>query len=90
MAYSPVYDPRFKRGYKKLQASGRGIAAVDQVLSLLVAGFHLPVRYWDHALKGEWKSYRECHVKRNVLLIYRIEGKQVRLARLGSHAELFE
>jgi len=88
VAYSPVYDPKFRRDYRKLEESD--ISPVDAVLRLLVAGFPLPARCRDHKLKGQWKTYRECHARPNLLIIYRIESKQLRLARLGSHAELFE
>jgi mRNA interferase YafQ len=88
VAYRPVYSPRFKRDYKKIQA--RHVLITDQVINLLVAGFRIPPKHQDHPLKGEWKSYRECHITPDLLLIYRIEGDDIRLARLGNHAELFE
>lgn len=90
MAYTPVFSPRFKRDYKKLQTSSRAISATDQVIRLLVAGFRIPPKHRDHALKGEWNSYRECHILPDLLLIYKIQGSQLSLVRLGSHAELFE
>ncbi len=90
MAYSPVFAPRFKHDYKKLQSSGRDISAIDQVINLLVAGFLIPPRNRDHALKGEWSSYRECHILPDLLLIYKIEGHELHFVRLGSHSELFE
>ena len=35
-------------------------------------------------------GYRECHLKPDLLLIYRKPGADtLRLARLGSHSELF-
>lgn len=88
MAYRPVYSSKFKSDYKRLPA--RRADLVDQVIRLLVAGFTIPPRHRDHPLKGEWSSYRECHVAPDLLLIYRIEGEEIRLARLGSHAKLFE
>jgi len=92
VAYSPVHASKFKSDYKELQALGRDeIPEVDQVLRLLVGGFRLPAQYRDHKLKGKWKTYRECHVlPRDLLLIYRIEGKQIRFARLGSHEKLYK
>ena len=44
----------------------------------------------DHALSGDWAGYRECHIKPDLLLIYRKpDADTLRLARLGSHSELF-
>ena len=49
----------------------------------------LDVRYRDHDLSGDWAGYRECH-KPDLLLIYRkSDADTLRLARLGSHSELF-
>lgn len=43
-----------------------------------------------HGLIGDWTGYRECHVKPDLLLIYRKpDADTLRLARLGSHSELF-
>ncbi len=49
----------------------------------------LQARHHDHALKGEWKDHRDCHVKPDLVLIYRVtEDDAVQLVRLGSHSEL--
>jgi mRNA interferase YafQ len=50
----------------------------------------LPENNRDHALSGDWAGYRECHIKPDLLLIYRKpDPDTLRLARLGSHSELF-
>lgn len=49
----------------------------------------LPVKYRDHPLIGNWKGYMECHIRPDVLLIYRLNGGCLELVRLGSHSELF-
>ncbi|WP_250142837.1 MULTISPECIES: type II toxin-antitoxin system YafQ family toxin [Enterobacteriaceae] len=47
-------------------------------------------RYRDHDLSGDWAGYRECYIKPDLLLIYRkSDADTLRLARLGSHSELF-
>ena len=57
-----------------------------------VAGetFSLEPKYKDHALIGDYKDFRECHVKANLLLIYRHFGDELLLARIGSHQALFK
>jgi mRNA interferase YafQ len=41
-------------------------------------------------LAGDWAGYRECHIKPDLLLIYKKpDDETLRLARLGSHSELF-
>lgn len=83
-----------KRDYRRALANPRHARDVEQrleeVVTLLAADRALPESCRDHALVSNWKGYRECHVKPDLLLIYRKEGEDVlRLARLGSHAELF-
>ena len=60
------------------------------ILTALINENPLELRYRDHDLSGQWSGYRECHVKPNLLLIYRkLDTDTLRLARLGSHSELF-
>lgn len=60
------------------------------VVALLAADRDLPPSYRDLALVGDWSGYRECHLKPDLLLVYRKpEGDTLRLARLGSHSEPF-
>lgn len=77
----------FKRDFKKL---GDLNTAFIEVLYLLLNDKPLPIQYRDHELIGNWKGYRECHIKPDLLLIYRKDGKQLQLVRLGSHSELFD
>jgi len=83
----------FKRDYKR-EAKGRHRATLDDdlkaVLVALATDQPLNVRYRDHDLSGDWAGYRECHIKPDLLLIYRTsDSDTLRLARLGSHSELF-
>ena len=59
-------------------------------VSLLAEDKPLPEKNHDHALGGGWRDHRECHLKPDLLLIYRKPDVQVlQLVRLGSHSELF-
>jgi mRNA interferase YafQ len=83
----------FKRDYKR-ESKGRHGAALDTslipVLAALVDDQPLEPKHRDHDLSGDWAGYRECHVKPDLLLIYkRPDADTLRLARLGSHSELF-
>ena len=84
----------FKRDYKR-EAKGRHRAALDADLLAILAPLEddqpLEPHQRDHALSGHWAGYRECHVKPDLLLIYRKpDASTLRLARLGSHSELFD
>ncbi len=85
----------FKRDFKRVKATPRHSKDIDALLSAIVEHLlidqPLPVRNRDHELSGNWKGYRECHIKPDLLLIYRKpDADTLRLARLGSHSELFD
>jgi len=84
----------FKRDFRRVMATPRHSKDVGsllpEILKLLLVDQPLPEKNRDHALSGDWAGYRECHVKPDLLLIYRKpDADTLRLARLGSHSELF-
>jgi mRNA interferase YafQ len=84
---------RFKKDYKR-EAKGQHRATLDTDLlaavSLLVADQPLPDRFHDHPLSGDHTNHRECHLKPDILLIYKKpDDNALRLVRVGSHSELF-
>ncbi len=63
---------------------------MTDVLGCLVQDLPLDENFSDHGLTGNWAGYRECHMKPDLLLIYsKPDPDTLRLARLGSHSELF-
>lgn len=83
---------RFKKDFKR-EAKGRHRATLDddlrEVLMLLASDAFLPVRFHDHPLTGEWQDHRDCHIKPDLVLIYRKpDAESLQLVRLGSHSEL--
>ena len=75
---------------QELQPAPRGRAALVLALTALADDLPLARRHRDHDLSGEWAGYRDCHVKPDLVLIYRKPDADIlRLARLGSHSELF-
>ncbi|HSZ02171.1 MAG TPA: type II toxin-antitoxin system YafQ family toxin [Terriglobales bacterium] len=83
----------FKRDFKR-EKSGQHKryfeALVFATISLLAQDKPLPEKHRDHALGGEWRDHRECHLKPDLLLIYRKPNADIlQLVRLGSHSELF-
>lgn len=82
----------FKRDYKR-EAKGRHRTTLETdivaVVSALANDQPLEERYRDHILTGEWKDHRDCHVKPDLVLIYRKpDANTLQLVRLGSHSEL--
>ena len=84
----------FKKDFKKVSIVPRHRADLAElltgVLNRLVQDLPLPASFRDHALVGNWAGYRECHMKPDLLLIHsKPDAETLRLARLGSHSELF-
>ncbi len=80
---------QFKRDVKKASTQGQSLDDLAAVIESLQQGHALDAKYRDHGLSGSWKDHRECHVGPDWLLIYKTTEDELRLARLGSHSELF-
>lgn len=83
---------QFNRDYKR-EAKGQHRATLDAdlvpVLVILANDQLLEPRHRDHALTGNYKDHRDCHVKPDLLLIYRKpDPDTLQLVRLGSHSAL--
>jgi mRNA interferase YafQ len=86
------YTNRFERDYRR-EKSGRHGRKLDallvEVVNLLAADQPLPRRNVDHPLSGEWKDFRDCHIRPDLILIYRKpDDASLELVRIGSHSEL--
>ncbi len=79
----------YKKDFKKLVKNGFDDSVLNEVILALRKKESLPPQFKDHALKGVWKPYRECHIKADILLIYLLKDDELILLRLGSHSELF-
>lgn len=75
---------------KRAERRGKDMGKLRTVLSLLIEARSLPAAYGDHPLKGAWKGFRDLHIEPDWLLLYRVEGDELQLARTGSHADLFD
>lgn len=84
----------FEKSYKKIKNSGIKQSTLEDlfyVVNSLSCGKNLAVSYKDHKLNGKHENYRECHIKGDLLLIYKIEKQNLILvlANIGSHSQLF-
>ena len=80
----------FKKDYKReLKTDSNIDSFLVPVFTDLMSGAKLDAKYRDHALTGNWKPYRECHIKPDLLLVYDLpDDETLILVRLGSHSEL--
>lgn len=85
-----VVETRFKSDWKKLQKKHYSYDLMDVVIKMLVMGEPLPGKYKDHSLLGNFKGFRECHIKPDWLLIYKVTDVELILIATGSHDDLFK
>jgi mRNA interferase YafQ len=83
----------FRRDFKR-EKRGRYRSEIDslvaEIVELLASGGPVPEKHRDHGLGGNWRDHRECHLRPDLLLIYRKPDPDVlQLVRMGSHSELF-
>ena len=68
------YTSRFRRDYRR-EKSGQHSRRLDALLletvDMLANDQLLPRRYFDHPLSGEWSDHRDCHIRPDLILIYR-------------------
>lgn len=69
------YTKEFLKNWHRLSKSGRyDMNRLKEAMLMLVTNdAQLPAEWLDHALKGDWDGYRECHVDGDFLLIYRVD-----------------
>ena len=83
---------RFKRDFRRELSGvlGKNLdGLVRATIAMLAADRPLPPRYFDHALTGPWADHRDCHIRPDLVLIYRKpDDATLELVRLGSHSEL--
>lgn len=85
------YSTKFKKDFKLAQKRGLPLQELKTVIQKLAAGETLEQKHRDHALTGNYAMFRECHIRPNWLLIYRINDDELELLahRTGTHSDLF-
>ena len=85
-----VYSSQFKKDFKKARKLPvPDLKIIFEVISILEREAALDAKYKDHELIGNWSSFRECHIKPDILLIYKRSSSELLLARIGTHSDLF-
>jgi mRNA interferase YafQ len=83
---------KFKKDVRLAVKQGKDIELLEWVVDQLADDIPLPEKHRDHALSGNWKGHRECHITPDWLLIYKIEKNilVLTLTRMGTHSKLFK
>lgn len=87
------FTGQFKKDYKAALKRGCDPQELTTVITLLASEQPLPAKYRDHALANSrgFKDVRECHIKPDWLLVYKIYSDRLvlELIRTGTHSDLF-
>ena len=87
------FTGQFKRDYKLAVKRGCDPQELTLVITLLASQQPLHEKYRDHALENSrsYKNVRECHIKPDWLLIYKVYADRLvlELIRTGTHSDLF-
>lgn len=89
---TPEYLSSFRKSYKNFRRGGRiSREEIENIVSMICVGDILPAQHRDHKLSGEYEGYRECHLKRDILIIYKLDKLRslLILRNIGTHNDLF-
>ena len=81
---------RFERDLKRTKKRGKQLDKLWAVVEQLSKDETLEPSHRAHTRFGQWRSFRECHIEPDWLLIWRETEDELILARTGTHADLFE
>ena len=85
---------QLKRDYKRELKGRHRLTLGDdfrQVVGMLVSDQPLPERYYDHTLTGNWKDFRDCHIKPDQLVKMQYKAlNPVRISLFSTNAVMFK
>jgi mRNA interferase YafQ len=79
---------KFKQDVERQKRRGKDTDKLRMIIESLCHHLPLDRRHRDHALTGDWKGWRDCHVEPDWVLVYRRDGCELILGRTGTHADL--
>ena len=89
--YQIAYSSAFKKDMKSLSAEEK--EETKAVIKKLANGETLDEKYHDHQLIGKLKDFRDCHIRPDLVLIYKITDDKILelyVYRIGSHSKLYK
>jgi len=93
MKYHRFESAEYRRGRKRAARQGLDLSLLDKAVELLEEGVRMPSKYKDHALQGNRKGQRECHIggaHSDWVLIYKKfeDALLLYLVGTGTHRDL--
>ena len=91
MKYQIKHTKTFKKNLKKYKNDLATLDLIESIIDKLANDRILESKHKDHKLQGEYEGFRECHVKPDLLLIYKKDSINLILIciDIGSHGDLF-
>ena len=80
---------QYKRDVKTMRKRGKDIDKLLEIVYNIANEQPLDPKHKDHVLIGDYKSFRDCHIEPDWLLVYSIDDQTIFLHRTGSHNDLF-
>ncbi len=92
MCYKLTFTKQYLKDLRLARKRHFDESKLNDIVRALIKGEQLPIHNKDHALSGQLKGYRECHISPDWLLIYSkdISIKLITLVRTGTHSDLFK
>jgi mRNA interferase YafQ len=84
----PKPTTKFKQDVERQKKRGKDTDKLRSVIESLCHRRSLDPKHRDHALTGDWKGWRDCHVESDWVLIYKRDGGTLILGRTGTHSDL--
>jgi len=86
-----LYTKQFKKDVKLCKKQNKNMSKFQDIDNTLISNIPLPKKYKNHALKGNWAGYFDCHIEPDWILIYKVDldANTLTYARMGSHSDLF-
>lgn len=84
------FHNKFKKDLKLMIKRGYDEEKLWSVVEKLAAEMPLPPANRDHALTGNYRGCRECHIEPDWLLVYEVKKGELVLilTRTGTHSDL--
>ena len=83
------FQNTYEKDFRLVKKQGWDLEKVKSVVIQLQTCDILEAQLKDHALKGDLKEFRECHIYGDLVIIYKRDKETLTLYRIGRHQDLF-
>ena len=84
-----VPTSQFKKDLRLYKHDSLVLCELKKVLDLLAKNKKIPIQNKNYQIKGCFVDYFDCHIRLEVILIYKKKGNIIYLLRIGSHYKIF-